>query len=87
MPLTGKQKAKEKRSRHSDVKSDFETMEVLFRNVPERGFANHPDERKKEEIDSVSVALHEITNTLGEEFKSLLNSNNRENEMTAKKLR
>ena len=85
MPLTKKQKAKEKRSRQSDVKSDLETMEVLLGNAPERGFANHPDDREEEEIDSVSVALQEITNTLGEEFKSLLNSNNRENEMTAKK--
>ena len=38
MPTTRKQKAKEKRSRQSDVMSDIENMDVILGSFPEEVF-------------------------------------------------
>ena len=38
--------------------------------------------RKKVEVDTVSGELHEIVNKVVEDFKTLLNSNGRENSVT-----
>ena len=47
MPSTRKQKAKEKRSRQSDVMSDLENMKVMLGNYS----GNQPDEELNENIE------------------------------------
>ena len=48
MPFTTKQKAKEKRSRQSDVMSDLENMDVMIGILPRNDYKNHPDRREIE---------------------------------------
>ena len=48
MPSTRKQKAKEKRSRQSDVMSDLENVNVMLRNYP----TNCSDEELNENIET-----------------------------------
>ena len=81
MPSTRKQKAKEKRSRQLDVMSDLEDMNVMLGNYP----GNRSDEELNEniEIDSTSNVTRTDMSRNCEDFRSLLNTENRiENEVT-----
>ena len=75
MPSTRKQKAKEKRSRQSDVLSDKEIMDVMLGTYSR----NHSDEESDEnvEIDSRSNGPSEDMVRNCEDFKTLLNTENR----------
>ena len=75
MHLNRKQKAKEKRSRQSDVMSDFENINVMLGNFPRNDYENHPFEKK---MDSESDKLNGSVNPTETDFRSLLNTNSRE---------
>ena len=69
MPSTSKQKAKEKRSRQSDIMSDLEEKKVALGNFP----MNDNETKwihKIIEADSAFGRLHKISNTTGEDFRS-----------------
>ena len=81
MLSTRKQKAKEKRSSQSDVMSGLENMNVMLGNYP----GNRSDEElnKNIEIDSRSNGTRTDMARNCEDFRSLLNTENRiENEVT-----
>ena len=75
MPSTRKQKAKEKRSRQSDVMSDLENMKVMLGNYS----GNHSDEELNENIEMDSRSNGTRTDMVGncEDFRTLLNSDDR----------
>ena len=72
MPSTEPQ-AREKRSIQSDIMSDFEKMDVMLASLPENGDVNEP-QNNQVEVGSVSTGLQEHTYSIGEHFRSLLNS-------------
>ena len=82
MPSTRKQKAKERRSRQLDIMSDVENVDIML------GSYSRDDEGVEQSeselnLDSGSNRPHQNTNLVGEDFRSLLNTNSRENsEMT-----
>ena len=74
MPSTRKQKAKEKRSRQSDVRSDIENLDVMLGNYQEN------DQVRDENVSEADFApdsrrLQKETNSIRGNFKSLLNTN------------
>ena len=78
MPSTRKQKAKERRSRQLDIMSDVENVDIML------GSYDRDDERAEQSeselnLDSESNRLHQNPNMVGEDFRSLLNTNSREN--------
>ena len=78
MPSTRKQKAKERRSRQLDIMSDVENVDIML------GSYDRNDERAEQSeseliLDSGSNRLHQNPNMVGEDFRSLLNTNSREN--------
>ena len=77
MPSTRKQKAKEKRSRQLDIMSDVENVDIML------GSYSRDDENNASEdemnLDSRSNRLQQSSNVIGEDFRSLLNTNSREN--------
>ena len=78
MPSTRKHKAKERRSRQLDIMSDVENVDIMF------GSYDRDDERAEQSeselnLDSGSNRLHQDPNLVGEDFRSLLNTNSREN--------
>ena len=77
MPSTRKQKAKEKRSRQSDVMSDLEIVDTMLGNYPRNELDSQLGERKTE-LDLESNDL-QAANPISEDFRSLINTNNREN--------
>ena len=81
MPSTRKQKAKERRSRQLDIMSDVETVEVVL------GSYSRDDENNASEdgmnLDLESNRLQQSSNVIGEDFRSLLNTNSRENSQVA----
>ena len=74
MPSTRNQKAKEKRSRQSDVMSDLENMDVML------GIYSRNDlySQRETEGDSESTGLQTVS-PAREDFRSLKNTNSREN--------
>ena len=82
MPFTRKWKAKEKRSRLTDVMSGLENVGIM------RGSYSNNDERIDQDesdvnVDSESYSLLRSSNLVGEVFRSLLNTNRTVNsEMT-----
>ena len=54
MLATRQQKAKEKRSRHSDVMSDIENLEIMLRTFPKNDSKNEP-ENERGEADSAEL--------------------------------
>ena len=76
MPSTRKQKAKERRSRQLDIMSDVENVDML-------GSYSRDDENNASEdgmnLDLESNRLQQSSNVIGEDFRSLLNTNSREN--------
>ena len=75
MASTRKQKAKEKRSRQSDVMSDLENMNVMLENYS----GNHSDEELNEniEVDSRSNGTRTDMGRNCEDFRAFLNSDDR----------
>ena len=77
MPSTRKQKAKERRSRQLDIMSDVENVDIML------GSYSRDDENNATEdemnLDSRSNRLQQSSNVIGEDFRSLLNTNSREN--------
>ena len=86
MPSTRKQKAKERRSRQLDMVSDVENVDIML------GSYSRDDENNVSEnemnLDSGSSRPQQSSNVIGEDFRSLLNTNSRENsEITIETLR
>ena len=78
MPSTRKQKAKERRSRQLEMLSDVENVDIMLRSYSREGEDN--DARENEaNLDSGSSRPQQSSNTVGEDFRSLLNTNSREN--------
>ena len=78
MPSTRKRKAKERRSRQLGIMSDVENVDILL------GSYSRDDEGVEQSeselnLDSGSNRPHQNTNLVGEDFRSLLNTNSREN--------
>ena len=81
MPSTRKQKAKERRSRQLDIMSDVKNVDIML------GSYSRDDERVEQSeselnLDSGSNRPHQYSNLVGEDFRSLLNTNGRENSET-----
>ena len=82
MPSTRKQRAKERRSRQLDIMSDVKNVDIML------GSYSSDDERNDQSeselsLESGSIRPQQYTNLVGEDFRSLLNTNSRENtEMT-----
>ena len=75
MPSTRKQKAKEKRSRQSDVMSDLENMNVMLENFP--GNQSDVDLNENVEVDSRSNGTRTDMVKNCEDFRTLLTSEDR----------
>ena len=75
MPSTRKQKAKEKRSRQSDVMSDLENMNVMLRNY--QGNHSHEELNENIEVDSRSNETRTDMVRNCEDFRTLLGSDDR----------
>ena len=78
MPSTRKQRAKERRSRQVDLMSDAENLDIILgsysRNEPENNSVDENDEMDRES----DWTRHDMAQN-SEDFRSLLNSNNKEN--------
>ena len=75
MPSTRKQKAREKRSRQSDVMSDLENMNVMLGNYPEN--QSDADLNENVEVDSRSNGTRTDMVRNREDFSTLLTSEDR----------
>ena len=75
MPSTRKQKAREKRSRQSDVMSDLENMNVMLGNYPEN--QSDVDLNENVEVDSRSNGTRTDMVRNCEDFRTLLASEDR----------
>ena len=73
MPSTRKQKAKERRSRQLDMMSDVENVDIML------GSYSRDDEENDISENSGSNRPQQSSNGIGEVFRSLLNTNSREN--------
>ena len=78
MPSTREQKAKERRSRQLDIMSDTENVDIML------GSYARDDERIEQNENELNLDLgsnrpHQNSNLVGEDFRSLLNTNSREN--------
>ena len=76
MPSTRRQKAKEKRSRQSDVMSDLEKIDKMLGNYSRNELDSQLGE-KETEIDLGSDGL-QAANPISEDIRSLINTNSRE---------
>ena len=74
MPSTRKQRAKDKRSRHSDVMSDIENSDVMLGNYPDSEFRDQDDVEQKD-IDPESGRQQENIGYNGHNYRTLLNTN------------
>ena len=75
MPSTRKQKAREKRSRQSDVRSDLENMNVMLGNYPEN--QSDLDLNEIVEVDSRSNGTRTNMVRNCEDFRTVLTSEDR----------
>ena len=78
MPSTRKQKAKERRSRQLDMMSEVENVDIML------GSYSRDDEEK--DISEIGISLdsgpsrpQQSSNVIGEDLRSLLNTNSKEN--------
>ena len=78
MPSTRKQKAKERRSRQLDMLSDVENVDIMLGSYTRDDEENNVSEDGVN-LDSGSSRPQQSSNLLGEDFRSLLNTNSREN--------
>ena len=82
MPSTRKQRAKERRSTQLDKISDVENVDILLGSYS-RGDERIDQSENELHLDSGSNRPQQNSNMTGEDFRSLLNTNSRENsEMT-----
>ena len=77
MPSTRKQKAKERRSRQLDIMSDVENVDIMLASYS-RDEENNASENEVN-LDSGSSRPQQSSNVIGEDLRSLLNTNSREN--------
>ena len=83
MPSTIKQKAREKRSRQSDVISDIENLDVMLGKYQE-GDGVRDENLSNTDFDLESRRLQRETNSISRNFRSFLNTNTSEkSEITA----
>ena len=76
MPSTRKRRAKERRSRQADLMSDVENLDVMLGSFSRNEIESNSEERNAEaDLESNSAG----DNTGCDDFRSLLNSNSREN--------
>ena len=78
MPSTRKQKAKERRSRQIEMLSDVENVDIMLGGYSREDEDNNAIENEAN-LDSGSSRPQQSSTTLGEDFRSLLNANSREN--------
>ena len=78
MPSTRKQKAKERRSRQLDMLSDVENVDIMLGSYSRDDDENNISENEVN-LDSGSSRPQQGSNVMGEDFRSLLNTNSREN--------
>ena len=78
MSSTRKQKAKERRSRQLDMLSDVENVDMMLGSYSRDDEENTGSE-KEVNLDSGSNRPHHSSNVIGEDFRSLLKTNSREN--------
>ena len=78
MPSTRKQKAKERRSRQLDIMSDVENVDIMLGSYTRDDDENNASENEVN-LDSGSSRPLQSSNVIGEDFRSLLNTNSREN--------
>ena len=78
MPSTRKQKAKERRSRQLDMLSDLENDDITLGSYSRDGEENIAS-KNEVNLDSGSSRPQQNSNVIGEDFRSLLNTNSREN--------
>ena len=78
MPCTRKQKAKERRSRQMDLMSDVENVDIMLGSYSRDENENDGSENEVN-LDSGPSRPQQNSNLVGEDFKSLLNTNSREN--------
>ena len=78
MPSTRKQKAKERRSRQLDMMSDVENVDIMLGSYSRDDEGNDISENGIN-LDSGSSRPQQSSNVIGEDFRSLLNTNSREN--------
>ena len=78
MPSKRRQKAKERRSRQLDIMSDVENVDVMLGSYSRCDEENNISENEGN-LDSGSSRPQQSSNVIGEDFRSLLNTNSREN--------
>ena len=78
MPSTRKQKAKERRSRQLEMLSVVDNVDIMLGGYSREDEDNNASENEAN-LDSGSSRPQQSSNTLGEDFRSLLNTNSREN--------
>ena len=78
MPSTRKQKAKERRSRQMDLMCDVENVNIMLGSYSRDEKRNDGGENEVN-LDSGSSRPQQNSNLVGEDFRSLLNTNSREN--------
>ena len=78
MPSTRKQKAKERRSRQLDMLSDVENVDIMLGSYSRDDEENIASENEVN-LDSWSSRPQQNSNVIGEDFRSLPNTNSREN--------
>ena len=78
MPSTRKQKAKERRSRQMDLMCDVENVDIMLGSYSRDEKRNDGGENEVN-LDSGSSRPQKNSNLVGEDFRSLLNTNSREN--------
>ena len=78
MPSTRKQKAKERRSRQLDMLSDVENVDIMLGSYS-RDYEENNVSENEVNLNSGSNRPHQSSNVIGEDFRSLLNTNSREN--------
>ena len=72
MPSTRQQKAKEKRSRQSDVKSDLENVDIRLGNYSRNDLHSQLGERDTE--GDLEYIDPQTANPISEDFRSLINT-------------
>ena len=87
MPSTRKQKAKERHSRHLDIMSDVENVDIMLKSYSRDEERNDQSESEFN-LDSGSIRPQQSITLVGEDFRSLLNTNCRKNsELTSETTR
>ena len=78
MPSTRKRKAKERRFRQLDMLSDVENVRIMLGSYSREDEDNNASENEAN-LDSGSNRPQQSSNVIVEDFRSLLNTNSREN--------